>query len=173
MKLLPVLLLSLFFASVNARAQFDEAGFKSALKVKKDVYLADGSFSGGDRNSSDFRVSNIRVAANPGGYDRLVIDFSGNEGGQKSSLARPPFYLVESDAGSKRVTVTVYGKTKLDFSSQMAMQAAKKTKHISELEFIPLVTEDRWMFTIHTQTPVKAEVFELSEPARIIIDLKP
>ena len=173
MNLRTPLILALSLIATQAHAQFDEAGFRQALKVKKNVYVSDGAFSGGDRNSADFRVSNIRVAANPEGYDRLVIDFTGNEGGQKSTLARPPFFLIESEAGSKRVNVTVYGRAKLDFSSQTAMQSAKKTKHISKIEFIPLVNEDRWIFSIHTQTPVKAEVFELSDPARIIIDLKP
>ena len=173
MKLRILLILALTLTASSSFAQFDEAGFKQALKVKKGAYLADGSFSGGDRSSSDFRVSNIRVAANPEGYDRLVIDFTGNEGGQKSTLARPPFFMVESESGSKRVNITVYGRAKLDFSSQSAIQSAKKTKHISKIDFIPVVNEDRWIFSIQTQTPVKAEVFELSDPARIIIDLKP
>lgn len=173
MKILCLAILSLNFFVLRAHAQFDEAGFRQALKIKKNIYLSDGSFSGGDRNSSDFRVTNVRVAANPAGYDRLVIDFAGNEGGEKSNLIRPPFFMVESDGGNKRVSVTVYGKTKLDFSTQTSIQAAKKTKNISKLEFIPIVDEDRWIFSIHTQTPVKAEVFELSGPARIIIDLKP
>lgn len=156
-----------------AHAQFDETAFKQALKVKKNVYLSEGTFSGGDRMSSDFRITNVRVAANPAGYDRLVVDLLGNEGAMKTSLSRPPFYMVENDPGNKRVLVTVFGRAKLDFSSQASIQSAKKTKHVSKLEFLPIVDADRWIFTIHTQTPVKAEVFELTEPARIIIDLKP
>ena len=166
-----IILLSLI--SFNAHAQFDEAGFKQALKVKKDAYLSEASFSGGDRSHSDFRVSQVRVAPNPAGYDRIVIELSGNAGGEKSSLDRPPFFMVENDPSNHRVQVTVYGKAKLDFSSQAAAQQAKKAKLISRLEFIPLVDADRWSWVIHTQVAVKAEVFELSEPARIIIDVKP
>ena len=135
--------------------------------------MGEGSVSGGDRSTSDFRVGQIRVAANPAGYDRIVLELQGNEEGEKSNLTRPPFYMVENDPGNKRLIVTVYGKAKLDFSRQTAMQQAKKTKHISKLEFLPVLDSDRWSWIVHTQVPVKTEVFELSSPSRIIIDLKP
>jgi hypothetical protein len=167
---LVLILLSLI--SMPAHAQFDEASFRSSLKVKREVYLKEGSFTGGDRNSSDFRVKEIRLAANPAGYDRVVIDFAGNSVSGKSELARPPFYIVELNPENKRVQVTLFGKPKLDFSSQSSIQAARKTKLVSKLEFIPIVNSDRWTWSIETKAPVKAEVFELSNPARVIIDLK-
>jgi hypothetical protein len=157
----------------SAFAQFDEAGFKQALKVKKNAYTAEGSVTGGDRSISDFRVSQIRIAANPAGYDRVVQELQGNEGGSSSPLAHPPFYLVENDPSNKQVIVTLYGRAKLEFSRQQAAQQARKTKYISNMDFMPIVDEDRWSWIIHTQVPVKVEVFELSSPARIIIDLKP
>ena len=159
------------FSGAQAFAQFDEAGFRQALKVKKDIYISEGAYSGGDRASSDFRVTQVRMAPNPAGYDRVVIDLSGNEGGQKSNLSHPPFYLVEVNS-PKKINITLYGKPKLDFSTQSVIQAAKKTKTISRVEFIPLVNADQWTWGIDTQVPVKVEVFELTDPARIIIDLK-
>ncbi len=155
-----------------AHAQFDDLKFKQALKVKKDFYLSEGAFTGGDRTSSDFTVSNVRVAANPAGYDRVVIDLSGNQLGEKSAMARPPFYLIEVDSTGQRVLVTLYGKPKLDFSTLSSKQSAKKAKIISDLEFTPLANKDRWTWAIHTRHVAKAEVFELTAPARIIIDLK-
>lgn len=155
-----------------AHAQFDDLKFKQALKVKKDFYLNEGSFTGGDRTSNDFTVSNVRVAANPAGYDRVVIDLAGNHLGEKSALSRPPFYLVEADPTDKRVIVTLYGKPKLDFSTLSSNQSAKKAKVISDFEFTPLANKDRWTWAIHTRQVAKIEVFELTQPARIIIDLK-
>lgn len=165
------LLLSFLFIS-SAHAQFDDLKFKQALKLKKDFYLSEGAFTGGDRTSSDFTVSNVRVASNPAGYDRVVIDLAGNQHGEKSSLARPPFYLVEVDSNDKRVLVTLYGKPKLDFSTMSANHFTKKTKLVSEFEFTPIANQDRWSWAIHTRHVAKAEVFELTQPARIIIDLK-
>jgi hypothetical protein len=163
-KLIRLALFALLF-SVPARAQFDESGFRQALKLKKGAYLSNGSVSGGDRQSSDFQVVSVRAASNPEGYDRLVIDLG--------KVKRPPFFLIQNDGNADRILVTLYGKVKLDFSSQSAIQAARKTKTIKKLEFLPLLEEDRWVFSAHTQGPVKMEVFELTDPARIIIDLKP
>jgi len=156
---------SLLLLNPNAFAQFDEGAFKQALKLKKNLYVSEGSISGGDRTQSDFKVVSVRIAANPAGYDRLVIDLA--------NAKRPPFFMVQNDPTTHRIVVTLYGKAKLDFSSQTSIQSAKKTKSIKNLEFIPLVEADRWMFSVQVQGSVKSEVFELSDPARIIIDLKP
>ncbi len=162
-RLLPLLLT--FSISLPALAQFDEGAFRQALKVKKNLYIAEGSVSGGDRTQSDFKVTSVRVAANPAGYDRVVIDLA--------NAKRPPFFMIQNDPSTHRVLVTLYGKAKLDFSSQAAIQAAKKTKTIRKIDFIPLVESDRWMFSIESQPGVKSEIFELTDPSRIIIDLKP
>ena len=158
------LLLTLSF-STPASAQFDEGAFRQALKVKKNLYISEGSISGGDRSQSDFKVTSVRIASNPAGYDRVVIDLA--------NAKRPPFFMIQNDPGTHRVLVTLYGKAKLDFSSQTAIQAAKKTKTIKKIDFIPLVESDRWMFSVESQPGVKSEVFELTDPSRIIIDLKP
>ena len=155
-----------------ALAQFDDLNFKQALKLKKDFYLTEGAFTGGDRLSSNFTISNVRIANNPAGYDRVVIDLSGTHHGEKAAMDRPPFYLVEMDQTNKRVLVTLYGKPKLEFSTTQAIQSAKKSKNIEMVEFAPIVNPDRWSWSIHTRQQAKAEVFELTEPARIIIDLK-
>jgi hypothetical protein len=165
------LLISIAFLP-TAQAQFDDLKFKQALKLKKDFYLSEGAFTGGDRLSSDFTVSNVRVATNPAGYDRIVIDLSGNHQGEKSELSRPPFYLIEVDPSDKRILVTLYGSPKLDFSTLSSIQSAKKTKRVSNLEFTPIANKDRWTWAIHTRHTAKVEVFELTNPARIIIDLK-
>jgi hypothetical protein len=149
-----------------AFAQFDGAGFKQALKLKKNAYTGEGSITGGDRSTENYHVSQIRVAANPAGYDRVVVEIS-------PSLAQAPFYLVENDPTNKHILVTLYGKPKLDFSRQTTTQQARKSKFLSKFEFLPIVDDDRWSYIIHTHVPVKVEVFELSNPARIIIDAKP
>ncbi len=161
-----LMLSSLFCLSLfDAQAQFDDTAFRSALKLKKDLYITEGAISGGDRTSSNYKISAIRLAQNPAGYDRIVLDFD--------QLKRPPFFMVENLGVAKKLVVTVYGRPKLDFSTQSSMQAAKKTRTVSAIEFIPLVDIDRFQFSLSTKSPIKSEAFELSDPARIIIDLKP
>lgn len=172
MSLHKIFFLGLVFFQIQAHAQFDDLKFKQALKLKKDFYLSEGAFTGGDQSSNDFTITNVRVAANPSGYDRVVIDLSGNQLGEKTTLKRPPFYWVEMNPTTKKVVVTLFGKPKLDFSTLSSIQAAKKTRFIDEIEFTPLASQDRWTWAIHTHKSAKVEVFELTDPARIIIDLK-
>ena len=168
------LIFGILFLAISspAFAQFKSENFRQALKLKKEFYLKDGTFTGGDRNSADFRVKDIRIAQSPAGYDRVVLELSGNAKGEKISLSRPPFYLIELNSTARLITITLYGKPKLEFSIPNALQATRKSKTITKVNFIPLVNEDRWIWTIETQVPVKTEVFELSDPARIILDLK-
>ncbi len=167
-----LILFAIGFSAFQSLAQVDTEAFHQALKLKKNLYYQDGTVTGGDRNSSDFRVSQIRIAPNPAGYDRMVIDLAGNVSGDKSALARPPYYQVELDSVLKLVHVTLYGKPKLEFSTQATAKAVKKTHHLTSVELLPLVEQDRWTFTLHTRPKVKIEVFELTEPARIIVDFK-
>jgi hypothetical protein len=172
MKIAMVALAFLLTLQLESKAQFDDSGFKASLKVKKGAYITDGSFTGGDRSHSDFRIQNIRLAANPAGYDRVVIDFAGNDLGQASALARPPYYMVDVDGLNKRVTITLYGKPKLDFSTQTALQLVKKTKNIESIQFLPIVHADRWVFVLEGKKNPKVEAFDLSQPARLIVDFK-
>ncbi len=157
--------LALLWTASPSIAAFDEHAFRPALRVKKDIYLQEGAFSGGDRLSSDVKIENVRIAANQGGFDRIVIDIA--------KLERPPFFMVQNNRDSRRIVATLFGKIKAEFSTQTAIQSARKTKSIKKIEFFPPMEQDRWMFAIDLQGPVKTEVFELTEPARIIIDLKP
>jgi hypothetical protein len=160
------------FTDSSALAQVDTENFHQALKLKKNFYLKTGVVSGGDSTSSDFVVKQIRSAKNPEGYDRLVIELSGNEAGGTSTLKRPPYYQVQVDSATQSIHATLYGKPKLDFSAQSTVAQAKKTTTIEKINLMPMVDADRWTWTIKTRAGTKAEVFELTDPARIIVDLK-
>ncbi len=156
----------------TAHAQVDTQNFHSALKLKKGVYRSTGVITGGHRDSSDFRIQTIRIAENPEGYTRIVMELYGNRDGEKSTLQYPPYFQVQILSDLNQARITLYGKPKLEFSTTAAMQSSKKTKAIKNIEFLPLVENDRWTWTINTKSKIQAEVFELSSPARIIVDLK-
>ncbi len=145
---------------------------RESLHSKKGVYLTEGAFSGGDRTVQDYRISNVRIGANPEGFDRVVIDVVGNLQGEKSIIARPPLFHVENTGKSKRTVITLFGKPKMEFSTSSAFAQAKKTASIQGIEFLPLIEDDRWTFSLLTKENTKVEAFELTQPARIIIDIK-
>lgn len=164
--------LGFVFFNLTAIAQVDTSAFHQALKIKKELYYNNGAITGGDRGFADFRITQIRMSSSPEGFDRVVLDFSGNNNGAKVPLAHPPYYQVEVNGSQKVIHITLYGKPKLEFSTTAVTKAAKRTKNISKVELLPVVEQDRWTFSLRTQPGVKVEVFELTDPARLILDLK-
>ena len=166
-RVLPVSLISIL-----AFGQVDIAGFHQALKVKKELYREEATYTGGDRTTSDFRIQAIRISPQKPNFDRVVLDFAGNQNGEAVAVARPPYYQVEINSAKQLLWVTVYGKPKLAFNTEQTKRSAGKTKSIATIDLLPVVDQDRWTFSVPLKSGIKAEVFELTEPARLIIDLK-
>lgn len=158
--------------NVAHAANWNDSSLRESLHSKKAVYISAGAHTGGDRFVQDYKVSNIRIGKHPEGYDRIVLDIVGNIQGENSILSRPPLFHVENTNQGKSVLVTLFGRSKLDFSTSFVAAQASKTDHIEGFAFFPLLEDDRWFFQVAVNKPVKTEVFELTQPARIIIDLK-
>ena len=87
--------------------------------AKKNLsYIRDGLFVGGDKAIDDVVVKDIRRAANPGGFERVVIDLQGTKNGEPAAIPRPPYYQVAVTPDEKRIVFTIWGKPKLGFDSR-------------------------------------------------------
>ncbi len=140
---------------------------------KTDVYIHEGLFVGGDRAIIDVVIKDIRRATNSE-YERLVLDLEKNEEGEKKGLERPPYFHVAVAPLKKQLIFTVWGKPKLSFNSKKVIQAFKKSKWVDHLELYPYLEENRWTFVVGLKSgQERVEVFELSNPMRIIVDIRP
>lgn len=138
---------------------------------KSKSYVGNGVIVGGDWAVDDFTVSGVRRATNAG-YERVVIDLEGNRGGEAVLVDRPPYYHVAISPESKRVVVTIMGKPRLGFDPSKVSAAFKKSALVNKVELLPLVERDRWSFVMDLKRAGSVEVFELSKPTRIILDLQ-
>jgi hypothetical protein len=138
---------------------------------KNKSYVGNGVIVGGDWAIDDFTVAGIRRASNLG-YERVVIDLEGNRGGEPAAVDRPPYYHVAVSPESKRVVVTIMGKPRLGFDPGKITSTFKRSSAVSKVELLPLVERDRWSFVMHLRKPSSVEVFELTKPTRIIVDLQ-
>lgn len=143
----------------------------SASSQKLNFYIRDGLFSGGDRAIEDVIVLDIRFAKNQG-YERMVIDLEGNHMGEVGPLSKPPYYQVAITPDMKRLAVTVFGRPKLSFDPKRVQMAFKKSQSIKNVEILPLLEKDRWSFVLNLAQENPVEVFELTNPVRIIVDIK-
>ena len=71
-----MLFLPLLFSPLSARA-FSPSEVIAAEPVKRNVFVSDAMISGGDSLANPVSLNGVRWAKNPAGYERLVIDLSG------------------------------------------------------------------------------------------------
>jgi|SRR6185437_1117629 len=154
-----------------AHASIEPEKIHSSEGRKTDLYISDGIFSGGDHAQQDVIVRGIRRAANPK-YERIVIDIAGNSAGEPTDLSHLPYYQVAVSPENHRLTVTIWGKPKLAFDSRKVVREFKRSPVISQIALLPQVNPTSWTFAMQLKSDHPAEVFQLSSPARIIIDIR-
>lgn len=138
---------------------------------KTKFYLKDGIFVGGDRAIESVIVKDIRRASNAG-FDRIVVDLEGLSKGEPAAFNRPPYYQVAVSPDERRMVFTVFGQPKILFDAKKVIQVLKKSPAIQSVELLPKIEDDSWTFVLGFKTGRPVEVFELSNPTRIIIDVK-
>lgn len=138
---------------------------------KTGFYLKDGLVVGGDRAIGDVVIKDIRRASNTG-FERLVIDLEGTLKGEPAAIPRPPFFQVAVSPEEERMVLTVWGKPRLGFDSKKASVALKKSPNFSRVEFLPRMEDESWTFSLGLKPGRSVEVFELTNPVRIIVDIR-
>lgn len=159
MKLLTALA---FLTSVSAFAALDSTRVHKAEPKKTEVYVREGLVVGGDRAITDATVKDLRRATNAG-YERIVLDLES---------AGMPFYQVALEPESKRIVVTLHGRSRLGLNAPKIHTLFRKSPLVSKVELFPRVDDESWSFALHLKSAVPVEVFELRSPNRVILDLK-
>ncbi len=143
-----------------------------AQSRKTETYIRDGLVVGGDRAITDVAVTGIRRAANPGGFDRIVIDLQGSRDGEPAAVTRPPYYQVALNGLENRISVTVWGNPRLNFDAKKVQEAFKKSALVEQVQLFPRLEDDTWTFSLKLKPKSPVEVFELSNPLRVILDIR-
>ena len=138
---------------------------------KTQSYLKDGLVTGGDRAIDDVMIREIRRAANPG-FERLVIDLEGTQHGEPAAVARAPYYQVAVNPDEKRLVFTLWGNPKLGFDPKKVLGAFKRSPVVDTIQLLPKLEDKTWTFVVNLKSGRPVEVFELTDPARIIVDIK-
>ena len=142
-----------------------------AASTKKNHYIQDGLVIGGDRAISDVIVLDIRHAKNRE-FERIVIDLEGNRQGEPAAIERPPYYQVAITPDMNRLVFTIWGNPKLAFDARRVLKAFHKSGLIQTVQLLPVLEKDRWNFILELRKRRPVEIFELSNPVRLIVDLK-
>jgi hypothetical protein len=139
---------------------------------KTKVYIQDGLFVGGDRAIDQIIVKDIRRAPNVG-FERLVIDLDENNANESIHVKRPPYFQVAISPDEKRLVFTLWGHPQFAFNSRKVLAAFKRSQVVERITLFPRLEDEMWSFVLELKNGKKAvEVFELSNPVRIIVDIK-
>ena len=171
-RLLPLLACAFaLLPSQATRAEVRPGSIHVAGGKKTDAYVKDGLILGGDRAMDDVAVKDIRRATNAG-FERVVIDLEASQTSHAAAISRPPYYQVAVMPDESRILFTIWGRPRLDFDSKRVVAAFKKSALVKNLVLIPRVEEDTWTFALELRGAKAIEVFELSSPVRLIMDIK-
>ncbi len=149
---------------------FNADDFRPALKLKKKIYISQGSFTAGSSETKRAILTEIKVAKNPEGYVRWVLTSVDNVAGETGPLSIPPYTVVENRYDERKTIVTLFGNLTLKSKIEDAVTQAKKTGLFEDIDLLPVLEKDRWTFTIRHKKQLKLEVFQLSNPARVVLD---
>jgi hypothetical protein len=138
---------------------------------KTKAYIRDGLIVGGDRAIDDVVVKDIRRAKNPD-FERIVIDLEGTQNGKATGIQRPPYYQFAVTPDERRLVVTIWGRPKLNFNSKKVVAAFKKSSVIQKVMLFPKLEDQSWTFVFELKSDSPVEVFELSNPVRVIVDIQ-
>jgi hypothetical protein len=163
--------LSLVFFSWIAHGDLKPDKVHVSDTKKDNYYIHDGLFVGGDRAIDEVAITDIR-RANSAKFERVVIDLEGTQMGEPSAIPRPPFYQVAVSPDEKRLVVTVWGKPRLEFDAKKAVASFAKSANFSSVSLLPKVEEDSWTFVMNLKSDRPVEVFELTHPVRVIVDVQ-
>ncbi len=138
---------------------------------KTRAYVTDGVIVGGDRAMQDVVVLDMRRSMNRE-FERLVIDVEASRGEENpTAIARPPYYQVAVSPEEKRIVFTMWGNPKLVFDAKKVVASFLKSPNVSDISIFPRVDKSNWTFVINMKKGRPVEVFELTDPPRIIIDI--
>jgi hypothetical protein len=171
MKICLGLLLTISAITSAAQADLRPEKVYIAENRKTQTYIKDGLIVGGDQAIQDVTIKDIRRAKNPL-FERIVIDLEGNRSGEPAAIQRPPYYQISVTPDEKRMVFTVWGKPKLGLDGKKVTASFKKSEWVQGIELFPKVERDSWTFALDMKSEQAVEVFELSDPVRIIIDIR-
>jgi hypothetical protein len=168
---LALTILSLFGILSVARGDLRPEKVYIAENRKTQTYIQDGLIVGGDQAITNVIVKDIRRAKNEM-FERVVIDLEGNLNGEPAAIQRPPYYQVAVTPDEHRLVFTVWGNPKLDFDAKKVESHFKASVLVPGIGLLPKIEKDNWTFTLKMNPGESVEVFELSDPVRIIVDVR-
>jgi AMIN domain len=170
MKSKTLALLALGLTVPSAAFALSKADVISAEAVKRNVYVSDSVISGGDALADPMNLTAVRWAKNPAGYERIVVDLTGESSGWQKKT--PPYFQVGHDSRTSSVNLSIRGIARREVNASNLSKSLTKSALIAKAYIAPGMEGDLASIEFQTRAPVDVESFYLTNPPRIVIDVR-
>jgi len=146
--------------------------YKQTLNVKKNAYLSDGVFTGGKTAGQGASILAVkRGFSAKAELERMIVTIGDKEA--RPLRGEPTYFQASMDAAQRRMVLDI-SQLKLSKVSEAQIQRLfKSSPYVSGID-LTLDPEDRAAtMVVHLKRPMRLEVFKMSKPARIVLDLIP
>lgn len=137
---------------------------------KTQFQIKDGLIVGGDRAINQVVIKDVRFSQQKG-FERIVIDLDGTQNGELAAISRPPYYQVEMNPHQKRVGISIWGHPEIRMNQKKVEAIFHQSQLLGGIQILPKVEDEVWTFALPLKSESTIEVFELGQPARIIVDI--
>jgi hypothetical protein len=138
---------------------------------KTKAYIKDGLIIGGDQSINDLTIKNIRHSINSE-FERIVFDLEANRNGEPVAIERPPYFQFAVSPDEHKLIFSIWGNPKLDFDPFEVLEAFERSIYIQKVILLPKVEENLWTVSFELKSSAPMEIFELTQPTRLIVDMK-
>jgi len=171
-KLLKIVSIFCWHLSSPLQADLQPEHIHNAKNQKNQLYFNDALFVGGDGNLRGILVRSITCAPQED-HERIAILVELNRNGEPTSISRPPYYQVSIETKSSPVlTISIWGNPQLNFDAKKVQASFQTIRSVQKLYLLPKLEEDNWTFSMTLSKKSALEVYELSNPARIVLDIR-
>lgn len=156
---------ALSLASKEPGPRFDVKG------TKTNAYKTDGFFAGGQRSVTAVKLKDIRHSAKKGSFERVVLDLEP----MVEDTVKMPFFQVQLSPEEGRVVLSIWADVQYDFNETKIQKLFAASPHFKQVHMVPRVEDGlatiEFLTSASKNQKPKVEVFQLTQPPRIIIDV--
>lgn len=157
------------FSPLMASAALEGTDVMAATKVKRNVYMADITVTGGDALANPVTLSAVRWADNKI-FERIVVDLSGEGSGWETKI--PPYFIVGASSREHKISLSIRGVAARKLTQDTLAKALSKSRVVSSSYLGPGLEGDLASLEFLTHGPAEIESFYLTSPPRIVIDVR-
>jgi hypothetical protein len=153
---------------------FAASAYKKSLDVKRNEYLRDGVFIGGQAGTGASLLGLRRTYSGRLQTERVIIDLGDKEA--KPSGTQVGYFQVSMDARNQRVILDLAQLMISKINERQIQETFQKSPYVKSAELTLDPEDHAATLVLNLKGPMKLEVFQIrkaKKPGRVVLDLKP